>query len=113
MTIYSISSLIASLLCLVVGIVSLYTRKSKSHFALATITFAISIWTLFPFLTTIIVDPHLRLVITRFLYIPAAIVPASFLYLTLAVLDSPQSPSEKIIFFLSRFLTIVFILLAF
>ncbi len=112
MSIYSISSIFASLLNIVVCSISIYSRKTKSHYALAGITFLISIWTLFPFLTSLSHNPQIQLQITQFIYFAAAQVPFSFLFLTLSILH-PQKFEKKGALLICFIIGIVFSFLSF
>src|SRR5258708_1525787 len=108
----AIFSVCASLLCLIVSGISFYTRKTPSHVALGFTTLFVGVWSLFPFLTTVIADPSLKLSVARVLYMFAGLAPFSFLYLTLSVLGPKFSNLEKSLINITKVLGVIFAVLA-
>jgi len=113
MNVYSTSSLLASLLCFVVSGISVYTRKTTSHIALAGTTFLVAGWSLFPYLNTVIDNSGARLIVSRILYMVAAPAPFFFLFLTYSILDTPPSRFERIGINCCKLLSLFFAALAF
>jgi hypothetical protein len=112
MTIYAWSSLLASILCVVVGTVAVVNRKSPSRFQLFQTTYLVGFWSLFPFATTIISESHKQLIIARIAYVVAAPAPYAFMHLTLAVLGAEITRGERIMLWFGRGMSLVFAALA-
>ncbi|MCB4756241.1 MAG: hypothetical protein LHV69_04300 [Elusimicrobia bacterium] len=113
MTIYSLSSSMASLVCLCIGGVAFFKRKTRAHYFFSAILFSTAIWTLFPLVATHVGDPGLRLLAARLLYAAAAFVPYFFLSLTQSVLDEEPGGFERRLSFISKWLIFVFLVLSF
>lgn len=113
MNLFSISSISAAVLCLIVSFVCFYTRKTKSHIALGWTTFLVAIWSLFPFLTTIIHAADIQLLTSRIIYMAAGPAPFAFMYLTISIFESPPTKFEKFLIKACVFMSTFFALAAY
>jgi nitrogen-specific signal transduction histidine kinase len=89
MNIYTLSSLFAFLNCLVLGIL-IYKRKGErpEGRSFGLIMALIGIWCLFPFTMGIARNEEEALILGRFIYLFACLVPPAFLYFTISLVLS-------------------------
>ena len=98
MNIYSLSSLIATISCFLLG-VFVYFKDSSNPLsrAFTLITFLAGAWTLFPFLISLPEGDVDALLFARGVYVFAAFVPSAFYYLIFVLLDLKREEKEKLI----------------
>ena len=94
--IYSISSLVASLSCIVFAILA-YINNSKSELNLrfSIISFVIGLWALFPFITSVIVDEKYSLFYGRICYVFAILTPPAFFHFVFVTLGIDKKKINK------------------
>jgi hypothetical protein len=91
MNIYTIASLLAFIICILLGFFILIKGRKITQnrlFSLATII--TGIWCLFPFLSAIANNEQGALFYTRFIYIYATFVPSTWLHFMLALVDKAK-----------------------
>lgn len=102
MNIYSFSSLLASIFCLILGSFIFIKRqgdKRRKLFGIASILTAL--WTSFPFFMSKISDYNQALFLAKLIYIPAVFVAPAWLHFTLNVIRGRLSKKERKILSLS------------
>jgi len=91
MNIYSLSSIIASIFCLSLGLF-VYLSKGRDRmrklFAFASIL--TGLWTLFPFVVSKASDERFAIFLSRLVYIPAIFTPSAWLHFMLCVTGDKQ-----------------------
>ena len=94
--IYSISSLVASLSCIVFAILA-YINNSKSELNLrfSIISFVIGLWALFPFITSVIADEKYSLFYGRICYVFAILTPPAFFHFVFVTLGIDKKKINK------------------
>jgi len=107
--IYSLSSLIAFLSCIFVGLfVYLKNRNNILNKSFALIFILAGAWTSFPFFVSIPEDDAVAVSIGRIIYLFASFVPTAFYYFILVLLNLQRDKKETSILKVLLFLSIVF-----
>ncbi|MDP3297221.1 MAG: ATP-binding protein [Thermodesulfovibrionia bacterium] len=114
MNIYSFASLIASLFCLILGILIFIKRqrdKRRKFFGIASIL--TGLWTLFPFIISMADSAESALLFARFIYLPAIFVAPTWLHFTFSVVREGLSKKKKKILILSYGISLIFLFFSF
>lgn len=109
MNIYSISSLIAFVVCFFLGLFVYFKSKEdfvKKMFSVGTIF--IGIWTSFPFLMGVAKDEIRALLFARILYLAAAFVPSMFLHFMLVFANKKLTKRRKNAVLISYIISSIF-----
>ncbi|MCR4662940.1 MAG: hypothetical protein K5622_03520 [Endomicrobiaceae bacterium] len=111
---FSISSLVASLSCVIFAVLA-YTnnRKSNLNFRFSIISFVIGIWALFPFITSVIPDNDKSLFYGRICYIFAIFTPPAFFHFVFATLGIDKKKFNKYLIYIFYFFSLLFLMFSF
>ena len=111
---FSVSSLVASLSCIIFAILA-YTnnRKSKLNFRFSIISFVIGVWALFPFVTSVIADSEKALFYGRICYIFAILTPPAFFHFVFVTLGIDKKKINKYLIYVFYFLSLIFLMFSF
>ena len=111
---FAISSLVASLSCIIFAILA-YTnnRKSKLNFRFSIISFVIGIWALFPFITSVIYDNEQALFYGRLCYIFAILTPPAFFHFVFVTLGIDKKKVNKYLIYIFYFFSLIFLTFSF
>ncbi|MFA6637177.1 MAG: ATP-binding protein [Candidatus Omnitrophota bacterium] len=113
MTVYTVSSLLAFLVCLfLVLVVVLQKNKSQAHRDFVLVTLFTGIWSLFPVSTVIFPSEKATLLLVRVVYLFAVLAVPAFLKFGLTIVESSEKRHERSavrIAFFSAFLFLPFL----
>jgi signal transduction histidine kinase len=110
MTVYTVSSLLAFLVCIfLVLVVFLQKNKSQAHKDFVLVTLFTGVWCLFPFSTVIFASESATLVLVKWVYISALFTGPAFLKFGLTVAESGEKQHERSVIRISFILAFLFI----
>lgn len=110
MNIYSISSIIASVICWLLGALTyLNNRNDIKNKSFSLLLISIGIWTLFPFVTSIAADNDTALFYGRLVYIFALFTPPNFYLAISIILEIQNQKKNKIITKIAYLVSLLFL----
>src|ERR1044071_325209 len=110
MSLYALTSLVASVSCLALAVlVQLKDNRNPLYQAFTKIVLLAGVWTTFPLLISLPADPDTALSIGRIVYAFAAFVPTAFLHFTFVFLRCDAEPRARLVLRASLACSILFV----
>lgn len=108
---YAVSSLLTFFTCVALGIVVyLKNRHSQLNIRFSIVSILIGIWSLFPFVVSVVEDPEKALFYARLTYIAALFTPAAFYHFVFVNLGIHDRKNEKRLITVSYIVSSLFLL---